>query len=98
MNTPLTIASAIVLTTAIVSGCGRRNDNVGDRGSTITVLYEGDDFLRGPAGGDSPAYGDQFLVDASRNLWVEQYDPLRASGEPERALDGQDPTATFCST
>ena len=44
-----------------------------------------------------PAYGDQFLVDASRNLWVEQYDPLRESGEPERAMrfDVFDPDGFF---
>ncbi len=56
VNTPLTIASAVVLTAALVSGCARGNNNAGDRGSTITVLYEGDDFLLGPAGDDSPKF------------------------------------------
>ena len=54
--TPYTALTAILIAAVLALGCGAGNDASEDSASTITVLYESDDYILGPSRDDSPKF------------------------------------------
>ena len=56
MSIPLYTSSTAILLGVLALGCGAADNSSEDKASTITVLYESDDYILGPSRDDSPKY------------------------------------------